>query len=116
MQQQSSMENHAPPQITPPPKLAAAAPRKALFFVGLIVVVLLVAGAVSLLTRMHSSRVLAETTVQNAVPSVAVVHPTAEKPDEELVLPALCRPMSSRRFMRVPTDICCAGTKTSVRT
>jgi RND family efflux transporter MFP subunit len=25
--------------------------------------------------------------VQNAVPSVAVVHPTAEKPDEELVLP-----------------------------
>ena len=87
MQQQSSMENHAPPQITPPPKLAAAAPRKALFFVGLIVVVLLVAGAVSLLTRMHSSRVLAETTVQNAVPSVAVVHPTAEKPDEELVLP-----------------------------
>ncbi len=87
MQQQSNMENHAPPQITPPPKLAAAAPRKALFFVGLIVVVLLVAGAVSLLTRMHSSRVLAETTVQNAVPSVAVVHPTAEKPDEELVLP-----------------------------
>jgi len=87
MQQQSNMENHAPPQITPPPKLAAAAPRKALFFVGLMVVVLLVAGAVSLLTRMHSSRVLAETTVQNAVPSVAVVHPTAEKPDEELVLP-----------------------------
>lgn len=87
MQQQSNMENHAPPQTTPPPKLAAAAPRKALFFVGLIVVVLLVAGAVSLLTRMHSSRVLAETTVQNAVPSVAVVHPTAEKPDEELVLP-----------------------------
>jgi multidrug efflux system membrane fusion protein len=87
MQQQSNMENHAPPQITPPPKLAAAPPRKALFFVGLIVVVLLVAGAVSLLTRMRSSRVLAETTVQNAVPSVAVVHPIAEKPDEELVLP-----------------------------
>src|SRR5580704_14111026 len=87
MQQQSNMENHAPPQITPPPKLAAAPPRKALFFVGLIVVVLLVAGAVSLLTRMRSSRVLAETTVQNAVPSVAVVHPLAEKPDEELVLP-----------------------------
>lgn len=87
MQQQSNTENHAPPQITPPPKLAAAPPRKALFFVGLIVVVLLVAGAVSLLTRMHSSRVLAETTAQNAIPSVAVVHPIAEKPDEELVLP-----------------------------
>ncbi len=87
MQQPGSTENHAPPQITPPPKLAAAPPRKALFFVGLIVVVLLVAGAISLLTRMHSSRVLAETTTQDAVPSVAVVHPTAEKPDEELVLP-----------------------------
>ena len=87
MEQQSSSENHAPPQITPPPKLAAAPPRRALFFVGLIVVVLLVAGAIALITRMHSSRVLADTTVQNAVPSVAVVHPTEEKPDEELVLP-----------------------------
>ncbi len=87
MQQQSTTENHAPPQITPPPKLAAAPPRKALFFVGLIVVALLVAGAISLLTRMHASRVLAETTTQDAVLSVAVVHPTAEKPDEELVLP-----------------------------
>ncbi|HEY1731513.1 MAG TPA: efflux RND transporter periplasmic adaptor subunit [Terriglobales bacterium] len=87
MQQESNPENHAPPQITEPPKLAATPPRKALFFVGLIVVVLLVAGAISLLTRMHSSRVLAETTVQDAVPSVAVVHPIEEKPDEELVLP-----------------------------
>ncbi len=87
MQQQSSTENHAPPQVTPPPKLAAASPRKALFFVGLVVVALLVAGAISLLTRAHSSRVLAETTTQNAVPTVAVVHPTEEKPDEDLVLP-----------------------------
>ncbi len=47
----------------------------------------MLAGAVSLLTRTHASRVLAETTQQNAVPTVAVVHPTAEKPDEELVLP-----------------------------
>jgi RND family efflux transporter MFP subunit len=87
MPQDSSTENHAPPQVTPPPKLPAAAPRRALFFVGLVVLALLLAGAISLLTRMHSSRVLAETTAQNAVPTVAVVHPTDEKPDEELVLP-----------------------------
>src|ERR1700742_4627461 len=87
MPQDSSTENHAPPQVTPPPKLPAAAPRRALFFVGLLVVALLLAGAISLLTRMHSSRVLADTTAQNAVPTVAVVHPTDEKPDEELVLP-----------------------------
>ncbi len=30
---------------------------------------------------------LAETTEQNSVPTVAVIHPLAEKPDEELVLP-----------------------------
>lgn len=87
MQQYSNMDNHAPPEITPPPKLAAAPPRKALFLVGFLVVLLLLAGAISLITRMHSSRVLAETTAQNAVPSVAVVHPIEEKPDEELVLP-----------------------------
>ncbi len=87
MQQDRNTENHAPPQIAPPPKLPAAPPRKALFLVGVVVIVLLLAGALSLLTRMHSSRVLAETTAQNAVPSVAVVHPIEEKPDEELVLP-----------------------------
>ncbi len=87
MQPASNTENHAPPQITPPPKLAAAPPRKALFLVGFVVVMLLLAGAISLISRMHSSRVLAETTAQNAVPSVAVVHPIEEKPDEELVLP-----------------------------
>jgi len=37
--------------------------------------------------RIHDSHVLADETEQNAVPTVAVVHPTAEKPNEELVLP-----------------------------
>jgi RND family efflux transporter MFP subunit len=40
-----------------------------------------------MLMRIHDSHVLADETEQNAVPTVAVVHPTAEKPDEELVLP-----------------------------
>jgi RND family efflux transporter MFP subunit len=78
---------HAAPEIALPPKLEAAPPRKALFVVGLVLLVLLAAGASSLLMRMHSSRVLADTTQQDAVPTVAVVHPTDEKPDEALVLP-----------------------------
>ena len=78
---------HAPPEITPPPKLPAAPPRRALFVVGLVVVVLVVAGVIALLLRFRASRVLAETTQQNAIPVVAVVHPQAEKPDEELILP-----------------------------
>ena len=78
---------HAAPEITPPPKLAPASPRKALLFVGVIVLVLAVAAVITVLTRMHDSRVLADETAQNSIPTVAVVHPIAEKPDEELVLP-----------------------------
>jgi multidrug efflux system membrane fusion protein len=78
---------HAPVEITPPPKLPPATPRKALLLIGAIVLVLVIAGVVSMLTRVHDSHVLADTTQQNAVPTVTVVHPIAEKPDEELVLP-----------------------------
>lgn len=87
MPQYESRDDHAPPEITPPPKLQAAPPRKALFIVGLIVLALLAAGALSLLTRVRANRVLADTTAQEAIPTVAVVHPTEEKPDEQLVLP-----------------------------
>ena len=87
MPQYESREDHAPPEITPPPKLEAASPRKVLFFVGLLVLALLAAGALALLTRMHASRVLADTTAQEAIPTVAVIHPIEENPDEQLVLP-----------------------------
>jgi membrane fusion protein, multidrug efflux system len=83
----SGGDGHAPPEITPPPKLAPASPRKALFILGVIVLALIVAGLVAMLTRVHDSRVLADETQQSAIPSVSVVHPTAEKPDVELVLP-----------------------------
>ena len=78
---------HAAPEITPPPKLAPASPRKALLFVGVILLVLAVAAVAAVLSRMHDSRVLADETAQDSIPTVAVVHPIAEKPDEELVLP-----------------------------
>ncbi len=86
-QRRTDGDEHAAPEITPPPKLAPARPGKALFMAGAIVLVLVLAGAIALLSRVHADRVLADTTEQNAVPTVAVVHPTAEKPNEDLVLP-----------------------------
>jgi len=74
-------------EITPPPKLPPATPRKALLFVAVVVLGLLVAGGAAMLTRIHDGHVLADETQQNAIPTVSVVHPIAEKPDEELVLP-----------------------------
>jgi len=84
---QRADESHAAAPITPPPKLPPATPRKALLFIGIVVLVLIAAGLVAMLTRIHDSHVLADETQQSAIPTVAVVHPTAEKPDEELVLP-----------------------------
>lgn len=83
----SGHDEHAAAEITPPPKLPPAKPRKALMLLGAVVLVLVVAGVVSMLNRIHDSHVLAEETQQDAVPVVAVVHPTPEKADEELVLP-----------------------------
>ncbi len=75
------------PEITQPPKLPPAPPRKALMLIGLVLLLLVIGGAISLLTRVHDSHVLAEETERDSIPTVAVVHPTAERPDEELVLP-----------------------------
>jgi RND family efflux transporter MFP subunit len=52
-----------------------------------IVAVLVLAGGLTLLQRLAAQRALANETERDAVPVVAVVHPTAEKPDEELMLP-----------------------------
>jgi len=79
---------HAPPQVTPPPELPAAPPRKAIVIVVLVLVVLALSGAASMLSRVRAGRALAKETEVDSVPTVVVVHPIAEKPDEELVLPA----------------------------
>lgn len=78
---------HQPPTIQAPPELPAAPPRKALMIVGVALLVLVVAGAMTLLSRASHERALAKETELETVPTVAVVHPVAEKPDEELVLP-----------------------------
>jgi len=80
--------HHTPPQVTPPPELPPAPPRKAVIFVVLVVVVLALSGAASMFSRIRAGHALAKETEIDSVPSVSVVHPTAEKPDEELVLPA----------------------------
>ncbi len=86
---QSMIEpQHTPPQVTPPPELPAAPPRKALILVALVVVVLVLSGIASMFSRFRAGRALAKETEVDAVATVAVVHPIAEKPDEELVLPA----------------------------
>jgi RND family efflux transporter MFP subunit len=79
--------DHAAPQITPPPQLPPAKPRKALMLLGAVLLVLLLGGLASMLTRVHDDHVLADETQQAAIPTVAIVHPTPEKPDEELILP-----------------------------
>ncbi len=79
-------EHHAA-EITPPPKLPAATPRKALLVIGVVLLVLVVGAVIAMLLRRHDSDVLAKETQRESVPTVAVIHPTAERPDEELVLP-----------------------------
>jgi membrane fusion protein, multidrug efflux system len=86
----AAMEEHSrhqPPTIQRPPEVPPAPPRKALVMVGVVLLVLLVAGAITLIGRASHERALAMETERETVPTVAVVHPLAEKPEEELLLP-----------------------------
>jgi membrane fusion protein, multidrug efflux system len=83
--QQHARQQH--PGIERPPERPPAPLRKALLMAGVALLILLAAGGLTLLDRSSRGRALARETEQNAVPSVAVVHPLAEKPDVELVLP-----------------------------
>jgi RND family efflux transporter MFP subunit len=79
--------HHAPPQVTPPPELPAAPPRKAIVIVAIVVLVLVLSGVASMISRIRAGHALAKETEIDSVATVTVVHPIAEKPDEELVLP-----------------------------
>src|SRR3954451_22338382 len=78
---------HQSRAIEPPPEIPPAPPRRALIVVGVALLILLAAGALTLISRVSHERALAKETEQQTIPTVAVVHPQAEKPDEELVLP-----------------------------
>ena len=86
----AAMEQHSRRQtqtLEPPPELPPAPPRRALVIVGLVLLVLLIAGAATLIGRRSQERALAKETERSTIPTVAIVHPQAETPDEELVLP-----------------------------
>src|SRR5215467_7370418 len=77
---------HQSTTIQAPPEISPAPPRRALLVVGVALLVLLVAGAMTLIGRASHERALAKETEQETIPTVAVVRPLAEKPDQELVL------------------------------
>jgi membrane fusion protein, multidrug efflux system len=78
---------HQVPGIQRPPDLPPAPPGKALMIVGVLLLVLLIAGALTLWDHVSHERALAKETEIETVPTVAVVYPQSEKPDEDLVLP-----------------------------
>jgi multidrug efflux system membrane fusion protein len=78
---------HQPPGIQPPPEVPPAPPGKAMMIVGVLLLVLLIAGALTLWDHVTRERALAKETERETVPTVAVVYPQSEKPDEDLVLP-----------------------------
>jgi multidrug efflux system membrane fusion protein len=73
--------------IQPPPEVPPAPPRKALMIVGVLLLILLIAGGFTLWEHVTHERALAKETERETVPTVAVIHPQSEKPDEDLVLP-----------------------------
>ncbi len=68
-------------------RIKPASASRAVFIVGLIVSVLLLGAVVTFLSRYARARSLAAETEKNALPTVAVVSPKPEKPQEELLLP-----------------------------
>jgi multidrug efflux system membrane fusion protein len=75
------------PQVQHAPVVPPAPPGRALKIVGGLFGLLLVAGGLTLLAQVSHARSLAKSTERDAVPTVAVVSPRQESPDEELVLP-----------------------------
>jgi RND family efflux transporter MFP subunit len=87
IEQIQRQSKHQRVAIQKPPELPPAPPRKALIMVGVFLLLLLLAGAITLWGRVSHGRALAKETERGTVPTVAVVYPQSEKPDEELVLP-----------------------------
>jgi RND family efflux transporter MFP subunit len=73
--------------IQKPPEVPPAPPRKALTLVALALLVLLLAGGLTLWSHASHERALANETERETVPTVAVIYPQSEKPDEDLILP-----------------------------
>jgi len=84
-------ETHVPHRgdaAVTPPDLPAVPPRNGLLIAGIFILLLAVGGAVSMLSRNHAARALADETQQEALPVVAVIRASAAPLDQQLVLPA----------------------------
>ncbi|HET9741810.1 MAG TPA: efflux RND transporter periplasmic adaptor subunit [Terriglobales bacterium] len=73
------------PQAMPPRRRAS---RKAGFLIGAVILALIIAAAVTIADKFGEKKALAAETERLATPNVSVTHPSAEKSQEELVLPA----------------------------
>lgn len=69
-----------------PPRRRAS--RKAGFLIGAVILALIIAAAVTIADKFGEKKALAAETERLATPNVSVTHPSAEKSQEELVLPA----------------------------
>ncbi|HZR28760.1 MAG TPA: efflux RND transporter periplasmic adaptor subunit [Terriglobales bacterium] len=85
---QPHQERHRrPPEIEHCPDLPPASTRQAKLIVVVVLSVLLFAGAIAMVDRVLERQALAKETEKNSVPSVVAVHPVAEPPEEQLLLP-----------------------------
>jgi RND family efflux transporter MFP subunit len=87
IQAMQEKSKHQRAGIEAPPEVPPAAPKTALIIVGVLLLVLIIAGALTLWSHYSHERALANETERETVPTVAVVNPQSEKPDEDLVLP-----------------------------
>ncbi len=69
------------------PDQASVSPRKAVFALIVVLIVLVVLAALGILSRMHSEKVLAKTTMELAAPTVIALMPKAGAPVDSFVLP-----------------------------
>jgi RND family efflux transporter, MFP subunit len=77
-----------PSQPTGQKPRAPHSSRKAGLLTLVVVLVLIIAGAITIAGKFGEKKALAAETEKLAVPAVTVIHPTAERSHEELVLPA----------------------------
>ncbi len=75
------------PEMEAPPERPPATTGRAKILVGAVLLVLITAGAVTFLSRKGEADALAKETEAVAIPTVAVVQPTSEPGNDELVLP-----------------------------
>jgi len=85
--QKTPDEQRHRPGVQLPPELPPMPPRRAVTAAGILLLVLLSAGGLTLSARVRHARALARATEQGTVPTVAVVNPASEKPEDFLILP-----------------------------